>query len=119
MNKKAILTLGTVFLVIIVLVVLFLFSKKTEKENIIIPKDKILNTSSNSSTKNKQEDNGNILSNDENFCIKNGGVVGQKNECGNKVAICTLKDGTECGLNDYKEGNCKEGMIVEWGEACR
>lgn len=55
----------------------------------------------------------------EKFCIDNHGKVGERNECDKVVKTCILKDETECGLDDYFKGYCTEGVLVEWGEACR
>lgn len=59
------------------------------------------------------------LSEEEKYCLKNGGKIGERVECGKKVSICTLKDSTDCAIDEYFKGLCKEGFIVEWGEGCR
>lgn len=55
----------------------------------------------------------------ETYCIQNRGKIGKRTECNNIVETCTFKDGIECSVDDYFKGSCKEGVIVEWGEACR
>jgi len=68
---------------------------------------------------NTNSNNPTQLSEEEKYCLKNGGKVGEIMECGKKVAICTLKDDTDCAIDEYYKGYCQEGVIVEWGEGCR
>ena len=62
---------------------------------------------------------GKSLLKEEVYCLDKGGSVGKVQECGREVAVCILKDGTDCPLIQFFKGHCEEGVIVEWGEECR
>lgn len=52
-------------------------------------------------------------------CTKADGAISNREECGEQVNTCILKDGTVCPLDQMATKECEEGVIVEWGEACR
>ncbi|MFC1616521.1 hypothetical protein ACFL21_05240 [Patescibacteria group bacterium] len=86
-----------------------------EKSNTqLIPDDTIINNSQTI----KRESN-TQLSEEEQYCVDKGGRVGKIKECDDMISVCTLKDGTDCPLDEFFKGYCEEGVLVEWGEACR
>jgi len=117
MYKKIILFL-TAAAILIGLITLFEFNKKTETTKTLTTQN-IDNVSSSTQIINTQELENKIIKSEIDYCKNNGGTIGQIIECGNLITTCKLKDGTDCGIKDYMDGSCKEGTIVEWGEACR
>ena len=107
------------FLVVLILLAAVLLlngrSKNNTLQNATIPIQSQQNTN--------QNINSPQLSKEESYCINHGGKIGEKPECSWTVATCIFKEGTvnesECPLSDYFKGYCEEGVIVEWGEACR